>query len=113
DITLYFEECLSVFSDDNANDVNLLYVDIQDYPPSMVAPVILFVLEYYKRIKVSEKILVFDECWEFLTGHAKYIAKSFRTIRKTGGLAIALSQGLEDFMKLDSELCRAITNNAF
>ncbi|PIP91060.1 MAG: hypothetical protein COV38_13305 [Bdellovibrionales bacterium CG11_big_fil_rev_8_21_14_0_20_38_13] len=112
-ISLYFEECLESFSDEVIGDVNLLYVDIQDYSQAMVTPVILFALEYYKRIKVSQKILVFDECWEFLTEHASFITKSFRTIRKTGGLAIAISQGLEDFAKIDRELSRAIINNAY
>lgn len=112
-ISLYFEESLSAFSDELVPDTNLLYVDIEDYPKSMIAPIILFVFEYFRRIEVSQKILVLDECWEFLKGHAKYIEKCFRTIRKKGGLPIALSQGLEDFSKLDDEICSAITNSSY
>ena len=88
-------------------------MDIEDYPKGIVAPLIIFILEYFKRIDTNEKILVFDECWSFLKDHASFIDECFRTFRKTGAFPIAISQSLNDFSSFNQELASSITNNSF
>ncbi len=113
DIDLYFEEFKDYFTDDEMNFQSILYVDIEDYPKGIVTPLIIFILEYFKRIPVNEKILVFDECWSFLKDHTSFIDECFRAFRKTGAFPIAISQSLRDFSHLNSELASSITNNSY
>lgn len=39
--------------------------------------------------------------WSFLSNNAEYIAECFRTFRKSGASAIAISQGIDDFSMTD------------
>ena len=112
-ITLYFEDIIDLFTDELIDDVLVLYVDVDEYPKEAIAPLIIFVLEYFKSIETREKILVFDESWSFLKDHADYIDECFRTFRKTGALPIAISQGLNDFAGSGGKLYSSITNNSF
>lgn len=113
DIDLYFEEFKDYFIDEAIEFKKILYVDIEDYPKGIVAPLIIFILEYFKRIDSNEKILVFDECWSFLKDHTSFIDECFRTFRKTGAFPIAISQSLNDFSSLNQELASSITNNSY
>ena len=110
-ISLYFEDIKDFISDDASFNEKIAYIDIDDYPQAAVAPTIIFILQYFRRIPQKEKILVFDECWSFLAEHAPYIEKCFRTFRKTGALAIAISQGISDFAS-QSGVGDAIGNNS-
>ena len=113
DISLYFED-LKDFIVDSPEDIsNFLYVDIEKYPKSQVTPLIIYVLEYFKRIPKNEKVLVFDECWSFLKDHSEYIDECFRTFRKAGVFTIAISQGLRDFESLSDNLSSSIINNSY
>ena len=109
EISFYFEETRDFFTKSSLPTNSLLYVDIESYPKSFVAPLIIFLLEYFKNIKHSGKILVFDECWSFLKDHADYIDECFRTFRKTGAVPIAVSQSLKDFSETECQ----ITNNSY
>jgi hypothetical protein len=111
-IKFYFEEIKDHLSDKLVENVPILYVDVENYPKNIVSPLIIFLLEYFKNIQVRQKILVFDECWKFLKGHASYIDECFRTFRKTGAFPIAISQGLNDFKGLGSDLYHSITNTS-
>ncbi|MCF8060731.1 MAG: hypothetical protein K9K67_15620 [Bacteriovoracaceae bacterium] len=113
DIDLYFEEFKDYFTDEEMDFQSILYVDIEDYPKGIVTPLIIFILEYFKRIPANEKILVFDECWSFLKDHTSFIDECFRAFRKTGAFPIAISQSLRDFSHLNSDLASSITNNSY
>lgn len=112
-ISYYFEECRDYFRGEDIPEVKILYVDVENFPKGIVAPLIIFLLEYFKRIPATDKILVFDECWSFLRLHSVYIDECFRTFRKTGALPIAISQGLRDFSEIGTELAGSITNNSY
>ena len=66
------------------------------YPDKIKAPLIIFLIEAFKNLS-GKRIFVFDEVWDFLSNNAEYIAECFRTFRKSGASAIAISQGLDDF----------------
>jgi len=112
-ISLYFEEIKNHLTNDELEFKSILYVDIDNYPKGIVAPLIIYLLEYFKNLPEKEKILVFDECWSFLKDHASYIDECFRTFRKSGAFPIAISQAVKDFSIFDRELGQAITNNSY
>lgn len=113
EIDLYFEDFKDYICDDYIDTKSILYVDVENYPKSVIAPIIIFILEYFKNIPEKEKILVFDECWSFLADHSSYIDECFRTFRKTGAFPIAISQSLKDFSSLGGDLANSITNNCY
>ena len=112
-INLYFEEIADFIGGDIIGNKKILYIDIDNYPKEATAPLIIFLLQYFKHIEGKEKILIFDECWSFLKGHASYIGECFRTFRKTGAFPVAISQGIDDFSNIDGEIGEAITNNSY
>ena len=109
-ISLYFEEIKDNITKDILKEENVLYVDIEKISPNVVAPLIIFLLEYFKNMKKKEGIFIFDECWMFLKDHADFISKCFRTFRKKGYLPIAISQEYKDF---NSEIASSIKNNCY
>ena len=111
-IDFYFEEVGDFFTDEILEEHRILYVDLENYPKGFVAPLIIFVLEYFKNIEEAEKILVFDECWSFLRDHSAYIDECFRTFRKTGAFPVAISQSLKDFAQFEG-CYQAIANNSY
>ena len=113
DISLYFEDLKDFIVDEPENISDFLYVDIEKYPRSQITPLIIYVLEYFKRIPKNKKVLVFDECWSFLKDHSEYIDECFRTFRKVGVFTIAISQGLKDFESLSENLYSSIINNSY
>lgn len=113
DIDLYFEDVRGFISVEETKPSKIFYVDIETYPKAQIAPLIIFLLEYFKQLPEREKILVFDECWQFLKDHSQYIDECFRTFRKSGAFPIAISQGLGDFTNLGSGIYSSITNNSY
>lgn len=65
-----------------------------------------------QRDRVSQKFVVFDECWRLLENDAgsRFIAEVFRTFRKYKASAIAISQTMDDFAK--SKVASAILPNS-
>jgi type IV secretory pathway VirB4 component len=108
-IKYYFSEIKEYFDGDNAKINQLTYCDLSLYPEQIKAPLILYLIEYFKNLE-GQKIFVFDECWQLLTKNADYVAESFRTFRKHQASAVAISQNLEDF--LSSPLGRVIYQNS-
>ena len=108
-IKYYFSEIKDYFSDELASYNQLTYCDLSLYPENIKAPLIVFLIEYFKNIE-GQKIFVFDECWQLLSKNADYVAESFRTFRKHQASAVAISQNLEDF--LSSQLGRVIYQNS-
>lgn len=65
-----------------------------------------------QRDRVSQKFVVFDECWKLIESGAgsRFIAEVFRTFRKYRASAIAISQTMDDFAK--SKIASAILPNS-
>lgn len=115
-ITYLFEEIREYITNEPLTFQKILYVDIENLPKAIISPMIIYILEYFKNIEESEKILVFDECWEYLEDHAHFVSRCFRTFRKTGAFTAAISQGLIDFKGMkesEQKLFTAITNNSY
>ena len=110
DISLYFEEIAPYLLDHPTVRTDFLYLDVESFPKGFVAPLIVWMLEYFRNIPEKEKILVFDECWSFLQNHAPWIDGCFRTFRKSGAFPIAISQSLRDFVR--TGLGDSIVNNS-
>lgn len=100
DFELYFSE-LWEFFDDKIRDLSkFTYVDTSLYPDKIKAPLIIFLIEAFNHLE-GRRLFVFDEVWQFLSNNAEYIAECFRTFRKSGASAIAISQGIDDFSMTD------------
>lgn len=109
-ISFYFKEIQEFFTDEELPLNDFTYCDFTLYPESMKAPLIIYLIEYFKNLK-GKKIFVFDECWHLLSKNADYIAECFRTFRKHEASAIAISQNLDDFS--GSQLGRVIIQNTY
>ena len=96
DFELYFSELWDYFDCIERDLSKFTYVDTSLYPDKIKAPLIIFLIEAFKNLE-GKRIFVFDEVWDFLSNNAEYIAECFRTFRKSGASAIAISQGLDDF----------------
>jgi type IV secretory pathway VirB4 component len=110
DISLFFEEILPYLRGKTTPSNALTYVDTQNYPDKILPPLIIFLIEYFKDLK-GKKIFVFDECWHLLEKNTSYIGECFRTFRKQGASAIAITQMYTDF--LEKPIGRAIIQNSF
>lgn len=110
-ISLYFEDLSPFFTSESLKDSKILYVDIENYPKTVIGPLVIYILEYFKNINSSNKILIFDECWSFLKNHQDFVDECFRTFRKSGAFCIAISQSITDFNK-SSDLS-SITDNSY
>jgi len=109
-IGFYFKEIEEFFTDEELPLNDFTYCDFSLYPEVMKAPLIIYLIEYFKNLK-GRKIFVFDECWHLLEKNADYIAECFRTFRKHQASAIAISQNLDDFS--GSQLGRVIIQNTY
>ncbi len=109
-IDLYFEEVWQYFSDSNVSLSNLIYCDLTLYPDRLKRPLIIFLIECFKK-QTGKRIFIFDECWNLLENNARYIAECFRTFRKHNASAIAISQNIDDFS--ETELGKVIIQNTF
>ena len=109
-LDLYFEEVKPHFGKENIPLNNLTYCDFSNYPERLKAPLIIFMIEYFRHLK-GRRIFLFDECWNLLAKHAHFVSESFRTFRKFDASAVAVGQNLEDFTR--SELARVVAQNCF
>lgn len=100
EISLYFSELWDYFSDEDVTITNLTYVNTTDFPDKIKAPLIIYLIAYFKRLD-GKKIFVFDEVWSFLRKNSSYIEESFRTFRKEHASAVAISQSLVEFMSTE------------
>lgn len=109
-ISYYFSEIKEFFTDGKVELNDLTYCDFSNYPDAMKAPLIIYLIEYFKNLK-GKKLFIFDECWHLLNRNADYIAECFRTFRKHNASAIAISQNLDDFSI--TQLGRVIIQNTY
>ena len=110
DLDLYFSEIWEFFDDEVRTLSRLTYVDTSLYPDKIKAPLIIYLIECFKNLE-GKRVFIFDEVWSFLTKNADYITECFRTFRKHGASAIAISQGIEDFIQ--TPLGLAIAQNSY
>lgn len=106
----YFSEINEFFSDEVREEVDFTYCDFSLYPEAIKAPLIIYLIEYFKRLS-GHKIFLIDECWHLLSKNADYVAESFRTFRKHNASAIAISQNFDDLSQ--SQLGRVIIQNTY
>ena len=109
-IRYYFNEIEEFFTDESSPLNDFTYCDFTLYPEAIKAPLIIYLIEYFKHLE-GEKVFIFDECWHLLLKNADYIAECFRTFRKHKASAIAISQNLDDFS--ESQLGRVIIQNTY
>lgn len=109
-IRYYFSEIEEFFTDVEQPLNDFTYCDFTLYPEAMKAPLIIYLIEYFKNLQ-GKKIFIFDECWHLLSKNADYIAECFRTFRKYQASAVAISQNLDDFS--ESQLGRVIVQNTY
>lgn len=110
DLDLYFSELWEYFDNETRTLTKLTYVDTSLYPDKIKAPLIIYLIECFKHLE-GKRVFIFDEVWSFLNKNADYITECFRTFRKHGASAIAISQGLEDFVQ--TPIGHAIAQNSF
>lgn len=106
----YFTELKPYFCDEIRPEANFTYCDFSNYPEAIKAPLIIYLIEYFKNLH-GKKVFVFDECWHLLSKNADYIAECFRTFRKHNASAVAISQNLDDFSQF--QLGRVIIQNTY
>lgn len=109
-ISFYFSEIEEYFTNETLLLNDLTYCDFSNYPDSIKAPLIIYLIEYFKNL-TGKRLIIFDECWHLLSKNADYIAECFRTFRKHNASAIAISQNLDDFSV--SQLGRVIIQNTY
>ncbi len=98
----------------------LVVVDVHDIGEKEL-PIILFIVTDYfwdliKNDRRKKKILYLDEIWKLINKNkytADFVFKLFKTIRKYGGGATAITQDISDFFMLeDGKYGKGILNNS-
>ncbi len=101
-------------------DNKLIVVDVHDIEESIM-PIAMFVItdmfwDEIKKNRNEKKILYLDEIWKLINkneGTADFVFKLFKTIRKYGGGATAITQDISDFFMLeDGKYGKSILNNS-
>ncbi len=98
----------------------LVVADIHDIEEEKV-PIIMFLITelFWDKIKEkrdTKKIIYLDEVWKLINKSseaAEFVFKIFKTIRKFGGAATAITQDITDFFALDDgKYGQGIINNS-
>lgn len=103
-------------------DINnkLVIADIHDVSEKELPIVMYIVTDYFwdviKENRSTKKILYLDEVWKMINKNeytADFVFKLFKTIRKFGGAATAITQDISDFFMLeDGKYGKGILNNS-
>jgi len=103
-------------------DINnkLVVVDVNEINEKDMPIVMFVVTEYFwdiiKKDRSKKKILYLDEVWKMINKNeqtADFVFKLFKTIRKYGGAATAITQDVSDFFMLeDGKYGKGILNNS-
>ncbi len=105
----------------NVNLANqLIVVDIHKIEEKNLAAVMFVITEFFwdkiKTLKSQRKILYLDEVWRLIGSNeetANFVFKMFKTIRKYGGAATAITQDINDFFSLnEGRYGKGILNNS-
>lgn len=98
----------------------LVVADIYDVSEQQI-PIVMFILTDYfwdviQKNRNQRKILYLDEVWKMINKNeytADFVYKLFKTIRKYGGAATAITQDISDFFMLeDGKYGKGILNNS-
>jgi len=98
----------------------LVVVDIHEVNEKEI-PVVMFIItdffwDVIKNNRKEQKILYLDEVWKMINKNentAEFVFKLFKTIRKYGGAATAITQDINDFFMLDDgKYGKGVLNNA-
>lgn len=111
DIKHYFSEITPYITDDDIEIKSLTHIDTTIYPASIRPAVIIYAIEYFKNI-VGRKLFFFEECWENFKNNPDYIEECFRTFRKMDASAIAITQGVTDFLNQNVGVGEIVFNNS-
>lgn len=98
----------------------LVVVDIHNVEEKNLSAIMFVVTEFLwdriKRLKSQKKILYLDEVWRLINTNeetASFVFKMFKTIRKYGGAATAITQDINDFFCLkNGKYGKGILNNS-
>jgi len=105
----------------NINPENpLIIVDIHEIAEEEMPTVMFIVTDFFwdriKEKRTEKKILYLDEVWKMINKNpstADFVFKLFKTIRKYGGAATAITQDINDFFFLeDGKYGKGILNNS-
>ncbi len=109
-IGYFFEEFWEYFSDEKVQSADITFVDLSKYPDRVLPALIVFLIELFKSMD-GRRIFVFEECWNILSHASDFVVQFFRTFRKEGATAIAISQSFEDFIR--SDMGRVVAENSY
>ena len=89
---------------------------IRDHPillPAVTLMIMEVCMAKMRRLKGIRKIILIEEAWKAIAreGMAEYVKYLFKTVRKSFGEAIVVTQELEDILESD-HIRQAILNNA-
>lgn len=98
----------------------LIVADIYKIEEAALPAVMYIITELFwdkiKEYRNKKKIIYLDEVWRLIGSNeetANFVLKIFKTIRKYGGAATAITQDINDFFVLqDGKYGRSILNNA-
>lgn len=97
-----------------------IVADIHNVEEKNLSAVMFIITDFFwdkiKTIKSQRKILYLDEVWRLIGSNeetANFVFKMFKTIRKYGGAATAITQDINDFFSLnDGRYGKGILNNS-
>ena len=101
-------------------DSKVVVVDIHEISEAQMPIVMFIVTDYFwdviQKDRNKKKILYLDEVWKMINKNeytAEFVYKLFKTIRKYGGAATAITQDVSDFFMLeDGKYGKGILNNS-
>jgi len=120
----YISGSFSFFNNYTNIDFNnkLIVADISKVEESAVPTLMYLIIDtFWDKIRLNrgeKKIIYIDEIWRLIgsSGNfqtAEFIYKIFKTIRKYGGAATAITQDVSDFFSLDNgKYGKAVINNS-
>lgn len=109
---------LNNYTNVDANN-KLIVVDIHEVNENEMPVVMFIITEFFwdiiKKDRSKQKILYLDEVWKMINKNeytADFVFKLFKTIRKYGGAATAITQDISDFFMLENgKYGKGILNN--
>lgn len=98
----------------------LIVADIYSVPEENLPGVMYVITEFFwdkmRASRSQKKVIYLDEVWRLISQSeetANFVLKIFKTIRKYGGAATAITQDIHDFFTLeDGKYGRGILNNS-
>lgn len=118
----YIKGSMSFLNQVTNIDVNnpIIVVDIHEMSEEALPIVMLIVTDFFwdkiQQNRADKKILYLDEVWKMIHKNpltAEFVFKLFKTIRKYGGAATAITQDIGDFFLLeDGKYGKGILNNS-